>query len=581
MDPLRLSSFSSNVDALNEAWSSGAPLRLDRDLVLEKDIRVTIGRGHRLELFGGRIISAPGSLILNAEKIATLGLAETVAQGDHGITVDDASLVEPGDLVHIDSRISLGPDQWRMGDLGVVERMTGDRLELGWPLNWRYHPNRRLDYIADGEQRVYHYRLYWVPGSEARVLIDGQPVDDIEITHRDHGHGAGFDIRFDKPPQKGSRISLTTETALPVEVYRGGALYLHDLEVSVDRQGKQPNHVVIHGTPPVGARYERLRLRELNWDQEGTGVPNWGGAIFLRVNTVGACLADIDIEGGGYGVMLRGRDTHIRRVTARDAWHPISSFHYNSHTHVNDLRCVNCVTTIDGHGGSFLFARDIHGERVNGAGIRVNGASLIDADFSPAPDREFGIRIGVHHQAPVNERNLADPRDNPVNMLDHSVSGIANDVLIQDIRAERRENEDGIYIIVVPAHRVTLRNITGAGPIDFEYGPIAEGFVHHLIMEDVACGVLRLSAVRRVTARQVTAGLLDISSGAGAAAGFLFESCRFDASVSEHDWIIDDRHNNGTTPRRFVDCHFTGKARLLAEGPMDRYEFINCTGPGL
>ena len=116
MDPLRLSGFSSNVDALNAAWETGAPLRLDRDLILEKDVEVTIGRGRRLELFGGRIVSAPGSLILNARKIATLGLAETVSQGDRGVTVIVGRA--PSGAAH------------RLPDPAAVERLLDRRVAL-------------------------------------------------------------------------------------------------------------------------------------------------------------------------------------------------------------------------------------------------------------------------------------------------------------------------------------------------------------------------------------------------------------------------------------------------------------------
>ena len=582
MDPLRLSGFSSNVDALNAAWETGAPLRLDRDLILEKDVEVTIGRGRRLELFGGRIVSAPGSLILNARKIATLGLAETVSQGDRGVTVDDAAQVEPGDLVHIDTGISLGPDQWRMGDWGVVRSVAGGRLDFGWPLNWRYHPHRRLDYVADGRRRVFHYRLFWIPGREARVFVDGRPVgDDVEVTGRDRGSGQGFDVVFSEPPPRGARVSLTTASPLPVEIYRGGALHLHDLTLETDRAAnRSDHHRVVHGVLPVGARFERIRCRERNRRRRRSGRPAWGGAVFIQPNTVGALLADIAIDGGGYALMIRGRDTHLRRIEARDCWAPVSSFHFNSHTHIAGLRCRDCLTAVDCHAGSFVHAKGVRGERVGGVSMRGNGAALIDAEISAAPGDLFGCQFGVAWQTPRDDTGLWDRRDNPVEMLNHRVSGLANDVLIRDVRFTGGD-DDGFTVSVAPARRVEFRNVSTPGRVDFDKGPIDRLFTHRVAIDGLECGRIDFRAVRAVAATNLKAGALGISWNAGRDGGLRFENCHFDATDEPSPWIIDDRHNSGTTERLFIDCHFRGKPRLLAQGPRTRYRFIDCTGPTL
>ncbi|MGF1625917.1 MAG: hypothetical protein ACFCVH_13625 [Alphaproteobacteria bacterium] len=573
--------------ALDCAARTGSPLRIGRGTYhLKSDVHVEIGSDQVLDVRGDGAVfqrSGRGGIVyFDAVPVDLTPVVESIRPGEDGITVGDAGKIAVGDLVAVASGIRMaesGSSSWIAAEYGRVVAIRGNRLILDGPTHSTVHPNRRLAYRMDGQSSRLHYRLFW--GGEAqdvRVSLDGRALQSgAEFTVSGEVY-RGFDIAFTQVPAAGSEVVLTTANPIYAKVFRGGQLTVSGLRFESDFAAAGPvTFVSSVGLAPAGSRFSDLELIERNAPLDGEGYRQGVEGDLFRVGLINSSVENVRIQGGRYALQaIAGRNITYRGIYGEGCWHVVSSSNADT-VNIFDVTAVRCVSAIDSHYAHIQNVDGVEGVGCDhGMNHRANGGVLRNAVLLDNTDRSNpGLNVGVGQGEPVDDRLLADPRDNPRVIFGAGPAAVA----IERCRFGAPRDPNGFCIHASYLRRFSLTEVETDGLLVIDGdGPPPLG---ELIIDRFNCRSLIVRGVTDVvSARKVRTGQLSLR---GSVAPLMrFEDCIFDGAIDGSDTLIVDGEVSGSLACRFVNCTFRNAARLIdpdrdgGNTPLRHFTFEGC-----
>jgi hypothetical protein len=551
--------------AMADAIAANKCLHLPAGIyLLTTNVTRTVASGEKLVLAGtaGTILKRTGdtgTLTFEAPAIATKTLTGTVAVGDEGLTVNNTTGLQVGDLVEVWVQMQMSPGTgWAHGieEFAPIAAVSGTQITFpaGWRTNYRFHPHRALTYRMDGTATEIRYPLYYRPSTEVQVSGGGAYTlqDDAGYCR-----GDGCLLTFATPPTAGTLVTVQTTTDVPVYVYRGGTLLLDTLRWETPGAAAPNAKILGQGMMPRGTVLRNLTV----WE----AIPVVSGNDFLQPGMIEGLMDTITIQGGRYPISPYGRGSVLRNIRGYQTWHTVSIAFSTSHMYVDGITSDQCTAGTDGHMAQFYFVRNAVATRCGGGmNHRASAGGVQNAYAEAATYTELGI--GAQSGLVRNEPLVNDPRDNPISMYDVSVTPTAtNDMLLEDMQLVG-VNVSASYLRTLTIRRVTTDQgvaIDGAWPAP----------VWTLTMDQVATTLgVNVRTAMQWTMTRLTAPSLRTSWGGGA--GSLLQDSVLDGGGDAA--LLDD---GGATVRTARDVSFRNAQRLFTapSGDAPYWRFLRST----
>ncbi len=560
---------------------------VNAEVAAGEELRV-MGEGATIVRTGG-----DGRLRFDAPLVTTARLAQTVAQGDTQVVVDDPGGVAPGDIMEIMTGIrvsSVRESSWTMTWFGTVTAVNGNRITLDGPSDYRFHPFRRLTYRMDGNTRDVVYRIFF--GGEERdvvVKLDGRTLRAGADYAISGNPVSGYDISLNAAPPAGAMLSLETRESIAARFFRGGRLHVSGLKFESDfLVAGGVTYVDSRGLAPRGARFSDIEMHEANPPHyPQTGYPSGQSFDLFDAGLIEGLVENVTVYGGRYAVKAgKGRKTVYRNIVGRKCWAVFASFSA-ADNHVRSLKAIDCTLAADSHYAHRQFVDGV--ESVNGydgMNHRANGGVLRNVQVvntrSPGSP---GLPFGVSQGSPLYDHLIADPQDNPFFMYVHAENGIANDMLIENARFSAPGDGEGYGLSGTLLHRLTLRDVDTDGYFSIDgNGPPP---IRHLDIDGFTCRAANLRGITdTISARGLVCGRIRLSGSSAGIDGqgaITFADCTIDGAMAGRDGLLEDDGPNGHGERHFTDCRFVNAERLFVPGAWAnashntrRYVFERC-----
>jgi len=560
--------------AMADAIATNKCLHLPAGIyLLTTDVTRNIASGEKLVLAGtpGTTLKRTGdtgALGFAAPLITTKTLTATVAVSDDGVTVNNTTGIQVGDIVEVQTAMNMSPGTgWAhaMFEYARVGALTGTRITFAedWKTNYRFHPKRALTYRMDGVASSLVYPLYYLQSSE--VVVTGGPGYSL-VDETGYCRASGCTVSFHQTPAAGTLVTVQTTSDIPVNIYRGGTLLLDTLRWETPGPTAPNAKMITSFLMPAGAVLRNLSVWEATPAMD-SGYPSggWGGNDFFQPGLVGALLESITIQGGRYGIFPYGRGNVIRNIVGYQTWHTVSIAFATSHTYVDGVASDRCTVGTDGHMAQFYFVRNSVSTRcLGGVNHRASAGSLQNVSAEAGTPSQLGM--GAQQGLIVNDPLRANPLDNPISVYDVSVTPTAtNDIVLEDLRLVG-VNVSGSYL-----RALTLRRVTTDQGIDIDGAWPAP--VWSLVMDTVTSALeVNVRTAIRWTITGLTAPSLRTSWG-GENGSLLASSVLSGAGGA---YLLDD---TGHLVREARDVTFTQAQRLFnaPSGDAPYWRFLRST----
>jgi len=560
--------------AMTDAITANKCLHLPAGIyLLTTDVTRNVASSDKLVLAGtpGTILKRTGdtgALGFAAPLMTTKNLAATVAVGDDGVTVNNTTGIQVGDIVEVAVSLNMSPGTgWAHSifEYARVGALTGTRITFadGWKTNYRFHPQRALTYRMDGVASSLVYPLYYLQSSE--VVVTGGPGYTL-VDETGYCRGSGCTVSFHQTPAAGTLVTVRTTSEVPVNIYRGGTLLLDTLRWETNATTAPNAKMITSWLMPAGAVLRNLTVWETAPNVDGGGLPTGAsGNDFFQPGLVGALLDTITIQGGRYGIFPYGRGNVLKNITGYQTWHTVSIAFAASHFYVDGVVSDTCTVGTDGHMAQFYFVRNSVSTRCRGGvNHRASAGSLQNVYAEAGTPSQLGM--GAQQGLVVNDRLRADPLDNPINVYDVSITPTAtNDMLLEDLRLVG-VNVSGSFLRTLTIRRVT----TDQGVVVDDSWPAP---VWTLVMESVTTG---LETCVRTAVQWTITGLTapSLRTHWGGYNGSLLQQSVLNGAGGAY--VLDD---NGQAQREARDVTVTQAQRLFAapSGDAAYWRFLRST----